>query len=109
MTKRKLDVAITEAEIAEFKSIGTRQNNIAQTIAGASKNAPESFFSAAFKHQDKLKEEEVAWWEKIQKKYNTPDSARCDVVAGCLFELIDDNGNVDVTTTIDPSLVAFEK
>lgn len=99
--RKKLDYELTQDEINAFRSINVRMENIEKTINSADKNAPEAFWSAAFKHKDELTVELREWWTSIQTKYKSPDAARMDPNAGCLFVLLDENGNEDAETSLD--------
>lgn len=112
MTKRKLSYEITQAEIDSFSSISVRMDNIEKTIAEAKADpaTSEAFWTAAFNHKDKISAELADWWNKLKARLGVSlDAARVDPNAGCLFELIGDDGKVDTVSFIDPSLVAFEK
>lgn len=107
--KRKLsEYELTKAELDKFRSISVRMDNIEKTIEGADKNAPESFWSAAFKHKDSLSVELREWWTEVQGRLHSPDEARVDPNAGCLFVLVDENGNIDGTSSVDILSVDWE-
>ena len=98
--KRKLpEYQLTAKEIEDFRSLNVRMDNIQKTIETADKNAPEAFWTAAFKHKDELSVELSNWWTNVQTRLHTPNEARVDANAGCLYLLIDENGNVDATST----------
>jgi hypothetical protein len=49
------------------------------------------------------------WWDNEKKLHPIPGSARVDPEAECFFELVDEDGNVDTTSKVDPSTIEFVK
>jgi len=107
--KRKLtEYELTKDELDKFRSISVRMDNIETTINTAAKDSPEAFWSAAFKHKDGLSVELRDWWTEVQGRLHSPDEARCDPNAGCLFVLVDANGNIDSTSSVDTNAIDWE-
>jgi len=108
--KRKLDIALSSESLEAFKSISVRMDGIEEQLREArEEGAAESFLNAAFTHKDKLQMELKDWWDAEKKKSNVPGSARVDPEAECFFELVDEDGNVDTTSKVDPSTIEFLK
>ena len=108
--KRKLDVELTHESLESFKSISIRMDGIEDQLKSAREDgASESFLNAAFKHKDALQVELKDWWDNEKKLHSVPGSARVDPTAECFFELVDEDGNVDTTSKVDPSTIEFVK
>ena len=110
-SKRKLAVELTADSLESFKAISIRMDGIEDQLKTArEEGASESFLNAAFAHKDKLQLELKEWWDNEKKLHSDlPGSARVDPEAECFFELVDEDGNVDTTSKVDPSTIEFVK
>lgn len=107
LTKRRLDIELDPKEIDEFRSINVKMDNAERTLKIP--DGSEALYAAGIKNREAVQFELADWWNKIQKKYNVPGTARVDLVKECLFEAVDENGVPSDADNIDPNKLEWSK
>ena len=107
LKKRKLNIAVTPEELDAFRKINVKMENAERVLKTA--NSSEEFYSVAIKHREDIQFELSEWWDDMIKKYNVPGGARVDLKENCLFEAVDENGNVSTEDNIDPNSLEYIK